>query len=111
MTRLRKCRRMLLVPAVIAAAAVSMLAPAMASAFECSARVSHTAAVYENPNGTGFIKNKSIGELVTGPENGFGAWVKGSFSPWVEVHVSGHPSGWMDINEIKETNTCFNPWA
>lgn len=111
-TSVKRNRLVMLLPAVLAAAAILMAVPGTASAaFECSAYVSHNAAVYENPNGTGFIKNKYIGEHVTGPEASYGPyWVAGTVSPWVEVWVSGYPHGWMDINEIQEANTCFNPW-
>lgn len=109
MALLSRWRRLLVLPAAIATAAVLMVVPATAFATECTANVSHFAAVYETPEGTGFIKNKEIGEPITGPDFG-GFWVGGTFSPWVEVHVSGHPSGWMDINEIASHNTCLNPW-
>ena len=80
-----------------------MVAPTMASA--CEAFVSHTAAVYEHDNGTGFIKNKFEGERVAGPTTGFSEWVS-PIHPWVEVNISGGGSGWMDYNEIQILNTC-----
>lgn len=91
----------------IATAAIALAAPAAAHA-ECSGTVIHRAAVYSNSNGTGFIKNKEIGESIVGPQNGF-FWVRGAEAPWVEVNVSGGSHGWMDINEIGSL-TCNDPW-
>src|ERR1700679_3990859 len=102
-TMLRRYRRLLATTAAVAGIAVPLAVPTIASA--CEAEVSHTAAVYSNDNGTGFIKNKFEGERVAGPTTGFEEWV--SFDhPWVEVNVSGGGSGWMDYNEIQLFNTC-----
>ncbi len=91
----------------VAVAMAALAVPASAYA-ECSGTVIHRAAVYANSNGTGFIKNKEIGEHISGPQNGF-YWVAGAEAPWVEVNVSGGSHGWMDINEIGSL-TCNDPW-
>lgn len=109
MSRRRKGKRLLFITVVVGAA-MALAAPAIASA-ECTAIVSHTAAVYENSNGTGFIENKFIGEGVRGPE-AFSEWINGASSPWVDVWrgAPGKSIGYMDINEIATSNTCNNPW-
>lgn len=100
---LRRYRRLLATTAAVAGVAVPFTVPAIASA--CEAYVSHTAAVYSNDNGTGFIKNKYEGERVAGPTTGFSEWVSYD-NPWVAVNISGGGTGWMDYNEIQTFNTC-----
>jgi hypothetical protein len=108
MLQFRKSKRLLLAAITMAATAIALVVPAMASA-ECSALVSHTAAVYSYSNGTGFLKNKYEGEEVTGPQNG-DSWFAGSEYPWVAVYVSGEKIGYMDFNEIDAYNDCYDPW-
>lgn len=100
---LRRYRRLLVATAAVTGVAIPLTMPTIASA--CEAFVSHTAAVYEHDNGTGFIKNKFVGERVAGPTTGFSEWVS-PIHPWVEVNVSGGTFGWMDFNEIQTLNSC-----
>jgi hypothetical protein len=100
---LRRYRRLLATTAAVAGVAVPLTVPTIASA--CEAIVSHTAAVYEHDNGTGFIKNKFEGERVAGPTVGFAEW-ESPIHPWVKVNVSGGSFGWMDFNELQAFNTC-----
>jgi len=94
---------------LIAMAALAISLAASGSAYACHGIVGHRAAIYRYSNGTGWIKDKLPGEAVAGPGNDYEVWFAGNENPWIVVHVSERPDGYMDVNDLSET-TCYNPW-
>ncbi|MGN6372635.1 MAG: hypothetical protein ACTHM1_06555 [Solirubrobacteraceae bacterium] len=95
--------------ATLAVALAALALPASANALACEGILGHEAAIYKNPDGTGFIKNKYPGELIKGPGAPYEFWTPGSVSPWIEVYVSERPNGYMDVNYFNNTD-CLDPW-